>query len=87
MKRAVICSLVLSLALPAAAAASFRRQPSPPPPPRYEAPDEFSRGDWDTRPQDAWDRQLRHCLNDRRQTRRERRDCADSGMPAKKRRH
>ena len=83
MKRIAICTLFVSLALPAAASASFRPQPSRLPPAPANAPADFGRGGWDTRPQDAWDRQLRRCLNDHHQTRRERRVCADMGMPVK----
>lgn len=82
MKRAVICAI--ALLLPHAASAQFRRQPSPLPPPAAPAPADIDRGGWDTRTQDEWDRALHKCLNDRRQSKRERRACADQGMPPRR---
>ena len=82
MKRAVICTIA-ALMLPDTTTAQFRRQPAPLPPPAAPVPTEFERGGWDTRPQDEWDRALHRCLNDRRKNKRERRACADRGMPVK----
>jgi hypothetical protein len=85
MKRALACILVFSLGAPLAASASFRPTPSRLPQPRDPGPSsDLGRGGWDTRGQDKWDRALRHCLNDRRQSRGERRRCADMGMPVRR---
>ncbi len=87
MKRIAIAAILATLAVPASAE-SFRPGPSLP---RVGIPVTIGdrsdrRGGWDTRDQDRWDRMLRHCLNDRRQSGRERRACADAGMPVKERR-
>ncbi|MBS0480055.1 MAG: hypothetical protein JSR79_12245 [Proteobacteria bacterium] len=83
MKHAVIC-IIAVLLQPGAASAQLRRQPSPLPPPAAPLPTEYERGSGDMRPQDEWDRALRHCLNDRRQNKRERRACANRGMPIRR---
>lgn len=89
MQRIVVFVLSIALASPVAAE-SFRPQ-SGGSLPRVGIPVTIydsgrSRGGWDVRAQDKWDRMLRHCLNDRRQSGRERRACADAGMPVKERR-
>lgn len=84
MHRILISTALVALALPGMADAQFRRAPSPLPAPRAPAPTDIHRGGWDTRAQDKWDRALRKCLNDRRQSKRERRECADMGMPVKR---
>jgi hypothetical protein len=86
MKLVLTCALAASLAIPAVASAQFRPQPSRLPQPSANAPGDIGSGDWDTRAQDPWDRQLRKCLNDRRQSKRERRVCGENGMPVKPRR-
>lgn len=84
MMRMVIGTVIAALALPGMAGAQLRRDPSRLPPPVMPSPIEVARGGWDTRAQNQWDRALRHCLNDRRQTKRERRQCADRGMPPRR---
>ncbi|QDZ06335.1 hypothetical protein FPZ24_01660 [Sphingomonas panacisoli] len=83
MKSAVICTIA-ALLLPGAGSAQLRRQPSPLPPPVAPPTTAYGRGGGDMRAQDEWDRALRHCLNDRRQNKRERRACADRGMPTRR---
>jgi hypothetical protein len=79
-----VLAFTLIVALPAAGIASVRPTPSRLPSPRAESPSDTGRGGWDTRVQDKWDRQLRKCLNDRRQSKREARRCADMGMPTRR---
>jgi len=84
MIRSAACLSIAALVLPATGNAQLRRQPSSLPPPVAPSPVDVARGDRDMRPQDRWDRTLRQCLNDRHQSKRERRRCANSGMPPRR---
>jgi hypothetical protein len=89
----LVASIILSLAAPVAAQTGYgiRRAPSPVPRSRVPEPSAPapSRTGWEESYIDRkadWDRRLSACLNDRHQKRRERRQCANMGFPAKARR-
>jgi hypothetical protein len=90
--KVLVASIILSLAAPVAAQTGYgiRRNPSPVPRSRVPEPSvPAPRPGWDESYVDRkadWDRRLSACLNDRHQTRRERRQCADMGFPVKARR-
>ena len=88
----LVASIMLSLAAPAGAQTGYgiRRDPSPVPRsrvPEPSVPAPRTGGDESYVDRKAdWDRRLSACLNDRRQTRRERRQCANMGFPVNARR-
>jgi len=88
----VVASIILSLAAPVAAQTGYgiSRDPSPVPrsrvpEPSVPAPRPGGDESYVDRKAD-WDRRLSACLNDRHQTRRERRQCANMGFPVNARR-
>lgn len=90
MRRAVtIAAFVLLSGIPVAASAQgygIRSTSLPKPVPRDSLPRDRVARDVDP-VEDArgtWDNRLQHCLNDRDQSKRQRRQCRDQGMPVRR---